>query len=354
MLKIIENSKIIVCVGSGGVGKTTLASTLGFIAAKEGKRALVLTVDPAKRLKTTMGLEDQSEPVQIKHAGLKGELYASVIDAKKTFDDFVLRAAAGSETAKKLMSNKLYIQLSTTLSGSQEFTALEKLYTCFESGRYDLIVLDTPPTKHAIDFLEAPEKLSGIFNEGIAKWFRDPGAKSRSFFVGLLHAGTKQVLRVLESMTGSEFIHELGEFFLSIEGWQNKIEERISNVHRLLTANSTQFCLVTSLDEAKLKEAEYFSKEINKGGYHLSAMIINRAYPSWTKVKSDQIPEDLKELYQSLYGYYTQREELFQKFSIRMGSQSEVVRVPELSESVSDMEGVELLSEYLSLKDERS
>src|SRR5690606_22886227 len=128
----------------------------------------------------------------------------------------VLRASAKEERAKRILNNKLYIQLSTTLSGSQEFTALEKLYSSVESGRFDLVVLDTPPTKHAIDFLDAPQKLSSLFSEKIAKWFREPIRTQKSFFRTLLQTGTKQVLRALEMLTGKEFMQELGDFFKSI------------------------------------------------------------------------------------------------------------------------------------------
>ncbi len=142
---------------------------------------------------------------------------------------------------KKIYKNKLYQQLSTNLSGSQEFTALEKLYSAYESKEFDLIILDTPPTKHAIDFLSSPQKLSVLFSEGVAKWFRDPDGKKSGFFGHLLQAGTKQVLKILETLTGSSFVHELSDFFLNIEQWQEQLLKRTTDVHRMLIAPTTHF-----------------------------------------------------------------------------------------------------------------
>lgn len=331
---LVIDSEVIVCVGSGGVGKTTVASAIALQAAILGKKVLVLTIDPAQRLKTTMGISDSNEPTKISFPEVKGELWASLIDPKKTFDDFILRASKQSEKAKKILNNKLYIQLSTTLSGSQEFTALEKLYSAKESQKYDLIVLDTPPTKHAIDFLEAPEKLSALFQESIVKWFKVSSVGRQNFMVKILHAGTQKVLNALELLTGSDFMHELSEFFQSIEGWQEKLEKRINDVHGLLINEKTNFVLVSSLDDGKIKEAKYFMREIQKGGHQLSALIINRAFPFWMKQAAQP---DISQLEKTMRNFYNQKSENLKSLDFQFGI---VLKLPELEDNISDLSGV--------------
>jgi len=335
MKELFSNPKIIVCVGSGGVGKTTISAALGFLAARRKKKVLVLTIDPSQRLKTTLNLSDDGEIRLVEQS--EGQLYAGVINAKRTFDEFVRKAAKLDNLASQILNNKLYIQLSTTLSGSQEFTALEKLLSESESGKYDLIILDTPPSKHAIDFLKAPQKLSVLFNESIARWFRDPQGEKSNFLRGIFQAGTKQVLKILEALTGSEFMHQLSDFFEHIQSWQGQLEERVSSVHRLLVHPRTQFFLVTSFDHAKLKEAEYFSREIKKDGYQLSAVIMNRSHPEWLDLRQAEAlssTSELAQLYNEMKKYFQERDQQYSQFSGRMSSIPTVIRLPELDEDI--------------------
>jgi anion-transporting ArsA/GET3 family ATPase len=349
MITSWEKAKVFICVGSGGVGKTTMASALALLAAQSGKRVLVLTIDPSKRLAQTLGIEGTDEITKVPGVGKDVELYASVINHKKTFDAFVSRAAKKSDSIAKILNNKLYQQLTTDLSASQDFSALEKLYSCYESNEFDLIVLDTPPAKHAMDFLKAPEKLSALFNEGIAKWFREP--KGGGIIKNLIYSGTKQVLKALETLTGSDFIHELADFFSQIEKWQTQLEDRIKDFHRLLVSPETHFCLITSFDSAKLKEAEAFAREIRKGGHHLKTVVINRAFPEWLKTKGkfkdlDPKEKELHRLYSQLKSYYEKRAEDFESLEKRLSREVEILKLPEFSFQICDVESLEKMNEY--------
>lgn len=346
------DTKVLVCIGSGGVGKTTVAAALAVQAAKEGLRVLVLTIDPAKRLAQTLGIEGASDVTRVPLQNFSGELFASVIDHKKTFDEFVMRAARKAESAERLLQNRLYQQLSTSLSGSQDFTALEKLYSCVESGEYDLVILDTPPTKHAMDFLNAPQKLAALFNEGVAKWFREPSQKG--FFSGMLQMGTKQVLKALETLTGSGFIKELSDFFSSIEQWQKELNQRTTEVHRMLVSPSTKFCLVTSFDQTKLNEASYFAKEIRKGGYHLSRVVINRTFPFWLNIEDAEAGTSdgkLHGLFLQMKHYYQKRQQQYSDFAATLQKDVDLYRVPDMVEDISDLQGLEKISELLKQGD---
>lgn len=341
------STQVIICVGTGGVGKTTVAAALGAKKAQEGFRVLVLTIDPSRRLKTTLGLADDGTLREISHFRIKGTLSAGVVNSKRVFDEFVLRAAEKAPLVARLMKNRLYRQLSTTLSGSQEFTALERLYLAYESGDYDVIVLDTPPSQHVLDFLRAPQKLATLFQEDISKWFRGPqqGAGVLSFFQRALQAGTREALRILEMMTGSEFIRELGEFFVAIQGWQQKLEKRNAEIHKMLVGPSSTFYLVTTYDRVKLLEGADFAKEIRKNGYTLTNVIVNKAFPIWLKTfhpEPEQQDEITKFANEWAEFYQTRRANAERAFILPEFKKAGVMisELPELERDVRDLDGV--------------
>ena len=167
--ELLKTKKVIVCCGSGGVGKTTISASLGVRAAELGLKTLVLTIDPAQRLMTSLGLKSTNEEVRVTPERFPGELYAAMLDMKRTFDEFIVRLDPSNEVARQVLKNHVYQQLSTALNGSQEYTAMERLLQAVSSGRYDIVILDTPPTKHAIDFLNAPTKIYTLFQESIIK-----------------------------------------------------------------------------------------------------------------------------------------------------------------------------------------
>ncbi|OYZ20107.1 MAG: hypothetical protein B7Y39_11320 [Bdellovibrio sp. 28-41-41] len=353
----MKSTQVVVCIGCGGVGKTTVSASLGYMLADQGYKTLVLTIDPAKRLATTLGIEGTKEITEVPGVQLKGKLFASVIDHQTVFNDFIKRASGAGADITPIFRNKLYQQMSTNLSGSQEFTALEKLYSTYESGEYDWIVLDTPPSKHAIDFLNAPQKLSALFNDSVAKWFRNTDGKG-GLFSQIISTGTRQVIQILESLTGSEFVKELRLFFSYIHSWQDKLENRIVQVHKLLVSSNTQFFLISSLDEVKMTEALSLGQEVRKQGFPLNKIIINKSQFEKTfdfniGLGNVQTPEALKELEQfkgSFEHYITHREELLHKFENSVANRMDLVSLKEYLDPISDTDNLKLIAFDLSQK----
>lgn len=346
----MKSTKIIVSIGSGGVGKTTFSAGLGYQLASQGHKVLVLTIDPSKRLATTLGIQGSKETIKVKTPG-DIELYASVVDHRTVFDNFILKASTKTEDAQKILQNKLYQQLSTSLSGSQEFTALEKLYSSYEEHDFDYIILDTPPSKHAIDFLNAPEKLANLFNENITKWFKDTH-HGGNWFTAVVNTGTKQVLKTLELLTGSDFIKELSLFFRHINDWQDKLHDRTIKVHDLLVGPQTEFYLVTSIDRAKLKEASSILKEIRKQGYNLTKVIMNRSIPSWN-TQADFVPlaglsqeknKELQRVFNYLQDVYHNKSQTHEKFLAELKKEVQVLSLTEYNTSISDIESLKSIS----------
>lgn len=279
MIQIGATTKTIICIGTGGVGKTTMAASIAS-GLSEQKKVLVLTIDPSLRLAQALGIKPDGEVYKVKE-----NLFACTLNHEKAFKEFVLKAASSTASkadVEKLLNNKLYHQLSTQLSGSQDFSSLFKLSEFVHSKEYDIVILDTPPAQHTWNFLHAPEKLGQLFNEGVAQWFRDPDQKDIGFFKRILNTGTAQILKVLESLTGSEFVKELSIFFKAIQRWQAPLEKQVAECHKILTAKSTEFILVTALDPSRISEALRLSSDIEKQGYNLKSIIINRV-PAWIK-----------------------------------------------------------------------
>lgn len=353
----MKKTQVLVCIGSGGVGKTTVSASLGYWLADQGFKTLVLTIDPAKRLATTLGIEGKSEITRVPNLNLKGELYASVIDHQQVFNDFIRRASGAGADVSAIFKNKLYQQLSTNLSGSQEFTALEKLFTSYESGDYDWIVLDTPPSKHAIDFLNSPQKLAALFHDSVAKWFRAIDGKG-NWFTQIVSSGTRQVMQILENLTGSEFVKELRLFFSYIHGWQERLEGRIVQVHELLVSSQTQFFLISSLDEVKMTEAMSLGQEVRKQGYSLTKIIINKAeYEtvfdfnlSLNDVVSSTDLVSLQSLAESFQQLINHRTELLHKFKSQVSENTQILSLKEYLDPISDTESLKMIAFDLGQK----
>lgn len=353
--QILLNQKVVVCAGSGGVGKTTVASAIAVRASQLERRTLVLTVDPARRLATALGLDlNGAQPKEVALATGKAKLEASVIDSKKIFDEFILAHAKGSEVVARIMKNRLYQQMSTTLSGSQEFTSLERLLQAVESDRYDLVVLDTPPTKHAVDFLTAPHRINALFQDAITRWFMNPNERSAGFIASLVGRGTRTVLKSLETLTGGPFIEELVDFFSSIRSIQGVLRARSVAIERMLTGPEARFIVVASFDAAKLIEANYLQRQLTSLGYTMQALVINRAFPTWLPEEVHSVSgtdpvvyEKVLNFYQKFKEYYSIRYNLYERFARELDPSVALVRIPEYGRDIYGLEDLEVLATAL-------
>ncbi len=336
MITLLPTTKTLICIGSGGVGKTTMAASLGTGFANAGKKVLVLTIDPSQRLAQALGIKTDGElhRVTLNHKG-KGELWSCVIDHKKSFEWF-LRNASGEADVSALLQNRLYQQLSGRLSGSQDFTSLISLYRFVSSNEYDLVILDTPPSQHTWSFLRAPEKIAALFNDGVASWFRQSDVAKKGVLKKILSLGTTQVLKVLETLTGSLFMKELSAFFQAIQKWQGPLEKYVMNCHRLLVSNETEFILVTALDSSRITEAQKLSREIQKQGYRLTSVIINRI-PPWTRSETNTKSVRVTELIR----YYEGLENDLQSRLNQFKNSLKVYKCFELRQNSEDVTGLQ-------------
>jgi anion-transporting ArsA/GET3 family ATPase len=283
-VKALDGRKVICCVGSGGVGKTTTAAALALRAAMEGKRALVLTIDPARRLANSLGLremgneETRIEPAHFAAASLapRGEMWAMMLDLKHTWDELVKRQARSPKQADAILGNQLYQTLSTAMAGSLEYMAMEKVYEVYTSGRFDLIVLDTPPTSNALDFLHAADRILDVLDNNAMRVVLGPMLKAGRFGFKLLAAPSGLVLRTLARFTGSDFLRDLAAFMMAFEGMYEGFKDRAARVKALLASRDAAFVLVTSPNPLTTQEALFFHRALEPDGIRTAAVVVNR------------------------------------------------------------------------------
>ena len=290
---LLADSHVIICAGSGGVGKTTTAAALAIQAARNGKRSIVVTIDPAKRLADALGLPELApDPVIIDEQlwrrtddSSSGQLSAMMLDPKATFDALVARYADGVEQAERILANSFYRSISSALGGTQEYMAMEKLHELSECGDYDLIVVDTPPSRNALDFLDAPERLLRLLNNRV---FRVITAPART---GLRAAGVavQTLVRAISRVIGAEVVDDIVAFFRAFEGMEEGFRERAMSVRALIAESTTQFVLITSPRRDAVEEAEYFAERIGDHGYRVSGLIVNRVHPMFGSEHGDTL-----------------------------------------------------------------
>jgi anion-transporting ArsA/GET3 family ATPase len=280
--ELLADKRICVCGGSGGVGKTTTSAAIALGMAARGAKVAVVTIDPARRLANALGLEElyneprRVEPARLSAEGIdiKGELWAMMLDPKRTFDELIDRIAPEPERAAEIKANRVYAELSTAVSGSQEFTAVAKLYDLEREGDFDLLVLDTPPSRNALDFLDAPGRLTSFLEGRALKAFLRPTGLG----MRVIGRGAMPFLAALRRVTGVDLLSDLSTFFALLGDMTEDFSVRAKHVEEMLRAPSTAFLLVTSAQTEPIDEAIWFRRTLQDSGLPYAGVIVNRVH----------------------------------------------------------------------------
>jgi anion-transporting ArsA/GET3 family ATPase len=360
--EILEDRKICICAGSGGVGKTTTSAALAAGLAARGKRVAVLTIDPAKRLADSLGLDElvneprRVDPRLFERVGveMRGELWAMMLDAKATFDDVVRRHAPDAETRDRILQNRIYRQISNALAGSQEYMAMEKLFEIHQEGRYDFLVLDTPPSRDALDFLDAPKRLTQfIEGRGMAMFMKPTGFATR-----VVGRGSSMVFGVLKRITGMDLLADLSEFFQAFSGMVDGFRERAKRVSELLADPATSFMVVCGPQGEPISEAVYFHRKLVEAKLPVGGVIVNKVHYQADAEAGGVAEADLRDLldeelaarvasnfadYQAL----AQRDARNVDHLARELNARRVIRIPYMDEDIHDLEGLLKIDRYL-------
>ena len=294
---LLASREIVVACGPGGVGKTTSAAAAAAMAAwRHGGKVLVLTVDPAKRLANALGLEGignnerrvPDEAFASAGARPRGELWAAMLDTKESWDALIRRHAPDERTRDEILRNPLYGQISSRFVQSHDYIAMERLYEIHAGGDYDLIVVDTPPTRNALDFLDAPERMAEFFSSRLLRWLIVP---YRSRFVNV---ATRPFYQVADRILGTQFLADISEFFILFQSMYAGFVERAEAVTRLLSDRRTTFMVVSTLEATPVREAEFFSEELTARKLHLGAVVLNKVLPEYLRdARTDKLAQSI-------------------------------------------------------------
>lgn len=275
---MIGRERIILVGGPGGVGKTTLAATLGVRFAEAGERTLVLTVDPAKRLAQALGFShfsSETQKVEIPHAP-SAPLYATMLDTQRYFDKVIERFATSERQKQKILGNPIYQTMVESLGGTHEYAAMERLYELSVDRSWDRIIVDTPPMQNAIDLLRAPERLAAFMDNSVLRWFQSGKSLSRL----IMQTTSRLAIKLMRTLFGKEFLFAFEELMTDFEGLQYGFQERHRAVEALLKSQDTAFLLVTFPSEERFRESVLFKKELTQQNMQLKGLVLNRVEPT--------------------------------------------------------------------------
>ncbi|MHB1855134.1 MAG: ArsA family ATPase [Acidimicrobiales bacterium] len=361
--ELARTRSVLICCGSGGVGKTTVAAAFALEAARMGRRACVVTIDPAKRLADALGLGSLSNtPAQVELPGSvpagpggaggaangHGELWALMLDTKTTFDELVRRYAGSEQQAEGILENRLYKNLSQALSGTQEYMAMEKLYELHSDPRFDLVVVDTPPTRNALDFLDAPRRLTRFLDNRIFRLLVMP---TRAY-LRAVSVATQAFLRTVSKVVGAEVVDDAVAFFQAFEGMEAGFRERAARVEALLSDPGTSFVVVASARKDTVEEAAYFIDRLSTSGFETANLVVNRLHPRFGEPgtaarlraagRDDSLVANLAQL--EAVG---EREEGHFAELAEAVAPAPVTRIPFLADDVHDLGGLEKVAAHL-------
>src|SRR2546423_6007608 len=302
--EILDDKQVCICAGSGGVGKTTTSAAIALGMAASGQKVCVLTIDPAKRLANALGLERRGSGAgQVERAlfaeqgvEMEGELWAMMLDAKATFDELVRRHAPDEESRDRVLENRIYQQISAALAGSQEYMAMEKLFELYSEGRFDLLVLDTPPTRNALDFLDAPKRLTQFIEGRSMKVFMKP----TGFAAKIAGRGASMMFSVLRRIVGFEVLEDVSEFLSAFSGMVDGFRERAKRVNELLSDPDTSFLVVCGPQGEPIDEAVYFHRKLVEAKLPFGGVIVNKVHIAAEHARGDG--EDLRSELSELLG----------------------------------------------------
>ena len=290
---------LVIVVGGGGVGKTTLAAAIGLASANTGDDTLVMTFDPSLRLKDTLGVGDEAieHETRVASSG-PGALWASLLDARTTFDRLIDRYAPDEAAGRRILTNRFYDRLSGNLAGALEYMASERLFEVADEGLHDRVVLDTPPTRQALDFLGAPERIvsfldSGALRIALKPWFDDQGKLKATSRLGILG---RNVESFLDRMVGLELLRDMAEFFQAFAPLFDGFRERALQVQDLLKSPQTLFVLVSGPGSGRVADTLFFARRLKEAGYHLGPIVVNRVHPRLENVDPDSALSDGRRL----------------------------------------------------------
>ena len=364
--ELVAERAIVVCCGPGGVGKTTTAAALAVEGARRGRRACVVTIDPAKRLADALGLEALTNTPGRVEGDWPGELWALMLDTRSTFDALVKQHARSPEQAERILDNRLYRNIAGALSGTQEYMAMEKLYELHEAGaegagadpvRFDLIVVDTPPTRNALDFVDAPRRLTRFLDNRIFRMLVMP---TRAYLRAMSMA-TQTFLRTVAKVVGAEVVSDAVAFFQAFEGMEEGFRLRAHRVFELLSDEATAFVLVASPNRDTVGETLYFAEKLDDAGIGVDALVVNRLHPRFDGAGTAQgagpararaaslAGTPLGPLYANLADFRQVAEREEAHVATLTGGLDEVAvaRVPFLGDDVHDLAGLRGVGSFL-------